>query len=260
MLTDGTTNYIYDDAGSPVEQIDATGAALYYQHDQYGSTRLLTNQAGAVAATFSYDPYGNLTSHTGTADTPLRWNGQYQDTDTGLYYLRARYYDPSTTQFLTRDPLEALTQDAYGYGGGNALNNSDPSGLAAGGSCDENDPTTFSGFLHGLAMAMVVAASDGEALPGGGELLAPEGELLAPAGADVLAATPLGRQYTAHYLNDTGPVRNIPGSVVDETLDYGTLAKDLPDRRVFYDPKNDITVVQSKTTGKIMSVRRGDVP
>ncbi len=129
MLTDGAISYLYDDAGNPVEQIDAAGVALYYQHDQYGSTRLLTNQAGAVAATYTYNAYGALTAHTGTSDTPLRWNGQYQDTDTGLYYLRARYYDPTTAQFLTRDLLAALTLDAYGFGGGNPLNNADPSGL-----------------------------------------------------------------------------------------------------------------------------------
>ena len=129
LLTDGSTSYLYDDTGTPVEQVDAAGTALYYQHDQYGSTRLLTSQTGTVAATFTYDAYGNLTGRTGTADTPLRWNGQYQDTDTGLYYLRARYYDPATAQFLTRDPLVALTGSAYGYGGGNPLNAADPSGL-----------------------------------------------------------------------------------------------------------------------------------
>ena len=129
MLTDGNLNYIYDDAGNPIQQIDATGVALYYQHDQYGSTRLLTNQAGAVAATFTYDPYGNLTGRTGTADTLLRWNGQHQDTDTGLYYLRARYYDPTTAQFLTRDPIEALTGSAYGYADNDPLNAADPTGL-----------------------------------------------------------------------------------------------------------------------------------
>ena len=116
MLTDGAISYIYDDAANPVEQIDAAGVALYYQHDQYGSTRLLTNAAGAIAASYTYNPYGNLTARTGTADTPLRWNGQYQDSDTGLYYLRARYYDPVTTQFLTRDPLAALTLAAYAFG------------------------------------------------------------------------------------------------------------------------------------------------
>ena len=146
MLTDGTINYIYDNNGNPIEQIDAVGTVLYYQHDQYGSTRLLTNQAGAIAASYTYNAYGNLTTHTGTADTPLRWNGQYQDTDTGtadtplrwngqyqdtdtgLYYLRARYYNPVTTQFLTPDPLEALTLAAYTFGGGDPLQFGDPLG------------------------------------------------------------------------------------------------------------------------------------
>ena len=89
-------------------------------------------QAGTVAATFTYDAYGNLSGRTGTADTPLRWNGQNQDTDTGLYYLRARYYDPATAQFLTRDPLEALTGQPYQYTHNSPLNETDRSGLDCG--------------------------------------------------------------------------------------------------------------------------------
>jgi len=81
--------------------------------------------------------------------------------------------------------------------------------------------------------------------------------IAAAAGQDEIAATPEGRPYSAHYLNDTGPVRNIPGSVVDETIDHGAVAKDLPDRTVYYDQGNDVTVVVSKTTGKIMSAHRG---
>jgi len=113
------------------QQIDTANNPLYYQHDQYGSTRLLTNQAGTVAATFTYNAHGTLTARTGTADTPLRWNGQYQDSDTDLYYLRARYYDPTTAQFLTRDPLEDQTRSAYGYGGNDPINAADPSGELA---------------------------------------------------------------------------------------------------------------------------------
>ena len=80
LLTDGSTSYLYDDTGTPVEQVDAAGTALYYQHDLYGSTRLLTSQTGTVAATFTYDAYGNLTGRTGTADTPLDWSGQSSST------------------------------------------------------------------------------------------------------------------------------------------------------------------------------------
>ena len=131
-LTDGSTSYLYDDSGIPIEQIDAAGTPLYYQHDQLGSTRLLTDQGGSVVATYSYDPYGNLTGHTGTADTPLRWAGQYQDANTGLYYLHARYYDPLTAQFLTRDPIAPITQAPYAYVGGNPLTFVDVTGLDCG--------------------------------------------------------------------------------------------------------------------------------
>jgi RHS repeat-associated protein len=132
LLGDGTTSYVYDDLGLPVEQIDASGVVLYYQHDQIGSTRVLTNAAGTVVATFAYDVYGNLTTKTGSADTRLRWAGQYQDADTGLYYLRARYLDPATGQFLTRDPIASITQEPYAYVGGNPLNVGDLDGLGCG--------------------------------------------------------------------------------------------------------------------------------
>jgi hypothetical protein len=72
-----------------------------------------------------------------------------------------------------------------------------------------------------------------------------------------LATIPGGRLLSAHYLTETGPIRNIPGSVVDNTIDYGKVAVDAPDRTVYYDPNNDVTVVVSKTTGKVMSARRG---
>lgn len=75
--------------------------------------------------------------------------------------------------------------------------------------------------------------------------------------ANDLATTPDGRVYSWHYLTETGPIRNIPGSVVDETIDNATYIQDLGDRTVYYDAKNDVTVVQSGTTGKIMSVHRG---
>ncbi|HVX70242.1 MAG TPA: RHS repeat-associated core domain-containing protein [Mycobacteriales bacterium] len=103
-------------------------AVEFFGHDQLGSTRLLTNPQGHVDATYDYDPYGNLTTHTGTADTPLRWAGQYQDT-TGLYYLRARYYDPATAQFLTRDPIEMISGRAYQYAGDDPLDAVDLTGL-----------------------------------------------------------------------------------------------------------------------------------
>jgi len=55
--------------------------------------------------------------------------GEYIDPETGFQYLRARYYDPATAQFLTRDPIETITRSAYSYVEGNPLNRTDPTGL-----------------------------------------------------------------------------------------------------------------------------------
>jgi RHS repeat-associated protein len=62
------------------------------------------------------------------AATRVGLGAQYSDPETGLQYLRARYYDPSTGQFLTRDPLETQTGEPYAYAGDSPLNNTDPSG------------------------------------------------------------------------------------------------------------------------------------
>jgi RHS repeat-associated protein len=59
----------------------------------------------------------------------LLWAGQYQDPTTGLYYMRARWYDPSTGEFLSVDPAFNATLDAYGYADEDPLDGTDPSGL-----------------------------------------------------------------------------------------------------------------------------------
>jgi RHS repeat-associated protein len=129
LLYDGSTSYIYGQAGQPLEQISSSGTALYFHQDQLGSTRLLTDQSGIVQASYTYDTYGNLTGKTGTATTPLLYSGGYTDTESGFEYLRARYYDAATGQFLSRDPVAAKTGQPYSYVGDNPLNATDPSGL-----------------------------------------------------------------------------------------------------------------------------------
>jgi RHS repeat-associated protein len=128
LLAGGTNYYIYGPGGQPIEQISGS-TATYLHADQQGSTRLLTDATGNVVGTYTYGPYGNTTSHTGTAMTALQYGGQYTDTETGYQYLRARYYDPTTAQFLTRDPAVANTMSPYGYAAGNPLNEADPTGM-----------------------------------------------------------------------------------------------------------------------------------
>ena len=87
----------------------------YYEADGLGSITSLTNSAGAVANTYTYDSYGNLTASSGSVSNPLSYTGREFDSETGLYYYRSRYYDPGSGRFLTEDPLGFNAGDANFY-------------------------------------------------------------------------------------------------------------------------------------------------
>lgn len=127
LLSDGTTEYVYGPAGA-VEQL-AGGTSYWYLLDAVGSTKALTDSTGAVVATFGYDSYGRAIGSTGTVTTPLGFTGGYQDPESGLLYLQARYYDPGTGQFLSRDPAIDFSRTPYGYAQDNPTNVTDRSGL-----------------------------------------------------------------------------------------------------------------------------------
>ena len=129
LLSDGEDSYVYGPGGLAVESISAGEVPTYLHHDQLGSTRILTNSYGEVAGTFTYGAYGGLSGHTGTATTALGYAGQYTLAPSGLQYLRARFYDPGTAQFMTRDPIESITRSPYGYAKQNPVGRIDPSGL-----------------------------------------------------------------------------------------------------------------------------------
>jgi RHS repeat-associated protein len=126
-IGDGGHAYIYGPAGLPIEQVSGT-TVTYLHHDQQGSTRLLTDSSATVVGTYGYDPYGRVVRHSGAVSTPLQYDGEYADAESGLTYLRARYYDPTAGQFVSRDPLSQQTRSPYGYVGGDPLNAHDPSG------------------------------------------------------------------------------------------------------------------------------------
>ncbi len=128
ILSDETNSYIYGPGGIPVEQISAAETPTYLHHDQQGSTRLLTGSAGTVTGKCTYTAYGTPTCE-GTTTTPLGYDGQYTNSDTGLIYLRARTYDPATAQFLSADPIAAVTRAPYNYVSDNPLNYMDRTGL-----------------------------------------------------------------------------------------------------------------------------------
>lgn len=131
LLEDGTNTWIYGPGGVPLEQLTAgpSPQTSFFFSDQIGSTRALTDGTGNLSGSYGYDAHGAITSHAGTATTPLQYVHGYLDSETGFTYFRARYYDPKTTQFLTRDPAYQKTLQWYAYAGNNPLNAVDPTGL-----------------------------------------------------------------------------------------------------------------------------------
>jgi len=173
LLKDGATAYIYGPGGAPLEQVNAT-ATYWYHHDQIGSTRLITNSTATAPhpASYTYDPYGGLASISESITNPFRFFGQYQDAESGYYYLRARYYDPATGQFLTCDPKVAITAQPYGYALDNPLSKIDPSGNDTTGKCIAA-AASFWGFQASFQACVVIddqgtiAATNAVSLGGG---------------------------------------------------------------------------------------------
>src|SRR5579885_313031 len=113
------------------------GAVSYYLEDGQGNVRLLTDGNGAITDRYTYDAYGNLLSSQGSTVNPYRYDGQYFDSLTGLYDLRARYYDPTTGRFTSADTADVTLENPtelnrYLYASSNPINLSDPSGHDAG--------------------------------------------------------------------------------------------------------------------------------
>ena len=105
----------------------------YYQYDGGGSVRQLTNSIGQVTDSYEYDAFGNSFTKTGTTPNNYLYRGEQYDPDLGLYYLRARYYNPATGRFLSRDPEDGYANDPkslhkYLYAGGDPVNGMDPTG------------------------------------------------------------------------------------------------------------------------------------
>jgi len=128
--------YVWTPGGRLLYSIDqATSQATFYHFDHIGSTLALTNEAGAVTDAYAYGTYGEpMPGRIGTSTQPFQYVGAYGVRAEGtLYHMRARYYDPVTAHFLSRDPLPARLTDLkslnpYQYASQNPLHYVDPMG------------------------------------------------------------------------------------------------------------------------------------
>jgi RHS repeat-associated protein len=131
----------------------AAGTPVYYHFDGSGNTTQLTTSSGAVVNSYSYLPFGEKLSATGTATNPFTYAGEFgvMDEGSGLYFMRNRWYNPSLGRFQQIDPIGILGDvNLYRYAGNDPLTFVDPSGNDA---LDTlwNSAKTFSGSAGGEA-------------------------------------------------------------------------------------------------------------
>jgi len=119
-----------------ISQGDASSSARqYFLPDGQGNTRYITSNTGATVTSYSYEPFGKQTAGNSTT-TPYTFQTEQKDSESGLTFLRARSYDPTTARFTAQDPLNGVlgdttTQNGYNYANNNPINLKDPLGLAA---------------------------------------------------------------------------------------------------------------------------------
>ena len=106
-----------------------------YQKDVQGSTRAVTDTNGQCVKWYEYTDFGETTVHEEQAsfDNELCYTGGVYDENTGLYYLNARYYNPETGRFISRDTYEGTSEEPsslhlYLYCANDPVNYVDPSG------------------------------------------------------------------------------------------------------------------------------------
>lgn len=123
----------------------------YYLNDEQGSIRYLTGSDGSIRNHYRYSAFGESITAEETVPNRLKYNAQMADELTGLYYLRARYYNASLGRFTQEDVIYNDGLNLYAYCNSNPVMYSDPSGFAketckskVGGECDSESGTTSS--------------------------------------------------------------------------------------------------------------------
>lgn len=123
------SKFVYGAGIDEVVSLTKGANTYYYHYDGLGSVTNLTDSSGATTESYSYDVFGKPNTTSAIGNTRM-FAGREYDSETGLYYNRARYYSPSLGRFLQRDPVGySAGINLYSYCSNNSINFTDPSGL-----------------------------------------------------------------------------------------------------------------------------------
>ncbi len=139
--------FLFDSAGNYFG-FDYNGTKYYYVKNLQGDVTAITNASAQVVVTYYYDAWGRALPGTDTSGVnigtinPIRYRGYYYDTETGLYFLQSRYYDPEICRFLSADILIDTSNfvgfNIFAYCADNPVNGYDPYGYAQFDACKDN--------------------------------------------------------------------------------------------------------------------------
>ena len=160
-----TLSFFYDQQGNRVGMADGKNNFYYYIYNVQGDVIALADAStGKLAATYTYDAWGKIVKINNQAPekvastnianlNPFRYRGYYYDTETSLYYLQSRYYDPEVGRFINADSFVSTGQGTVGsnmfaYCGNNPIVCVDPTG--------EFIDTIFDVISLGMSIAEVI--------------------------------------------------------------------------------------------------------
>ena len=110
-----TLHIDYDSIGPA--SVKYNGTYYWYLRNAQGDVTGIVNSSGTRVVTYSYDAWGNILSTGGSmagtlgAANPLRYRGYVYDSETGMYYLQSRYYDPEICRFINENDVLNLGED-----------------------------------------------------------------------------------------------------------------------------------------------------
>ena len=194
---DGTTKYYFYDNEDIIVEYDSVGSLtasylhgqgidepissslpdligqsmIYYTFDGLGSVVELTDGSGNVVESYKYDSFGNIETPPATGN-PYAYTGREYDSESGLYYYRARYYDAAVGRFLSEDPIffrspffpafsilsnktkTPVDFNYYVYALNNPINKIDPFGLI---SCKCGEEAVLDKRLYGECLGVCIS-------------------------------------------------------------------------------------------------------
>lgn len=157
MVSESGKSYFY---GHGIIGSKLNAAAEYYIKDGHGSITGTADSSGNIKSSYAYDAFGNENSDNTDDSNSFGYNSEYLDRETGLIYLRARYYDPSIGRFISEDPIKDGS-NWYAFCNNNPVTFIDPSGMKL--TCDEKNSERIISLLREISgNSLALKYADGQ--------------------------------------------------------------------------------------------------